>query len=502
MSKLLSRASIFLLLAALLPVASARAELPQPSILLAIMSTSPVWTTYGTFDGAQYGYSVASIGDFDNDTYDDVIVGAYKFKVSTEPVGSAFIFRGSQNGLSEIPFAQLLDPGLESGSNFGYAVAGAGDVNNDGYDDIIVGAPSHHEEIPPGQGDNGAAYLYLGSTAGTFNLSPAWSYVGPANSEFGASVAGIGDVNNDGCDDVLIGAVHYTNGQTNEGAVYLFLGSEENGLQAAPVWMVESNIATAQLGYDITGIGDSDHDTYADFAVSAPTADSLENGYDSGFVWVFYGSATVPDTLPDWTAIGTQAYAQFGFSIDNAGDVDNNGYADLIIGANGYDGNLTDQLNIGAAFVYLNNKSGTAGLNLTPDWMVTSDQVGSNFGMAVAGIGDANMDGYDDVAVGAPDYTIINDDHKGTIFVFSGSTSGPSVTPNWSASGKAKSKFGYSLAAAGDVNHDLRADLIVGAPDYMRDDKTKMGAAFVFHGMATGDLPVLNFHVFLPIIVR
>ncbi len=498
MSKLLFRASILLLLAALLPVASARAELPKPTSLLSILSSSPVWITDGTYNGAEYGRSVGSAGDVNQDGFDDVIVGSPVYQVNGQPSGTAFVFLGGPSGLSTTPYAELTTS--EKGSLFAYSVAGAGDVDNNGYDDIIVGAPSHHEDYQ-GAGDNGAAYLFLGSESG-LNLSPAWTFIGADDTQFGASVAGAGDVNGDGFADVLIGAIHYSEPQINEGAAYLFLGSA-SGLEDTPVWMLQSDLVSAQFGYDVAGVGDLNHDGYADIAISAPTVDlpalppSDLPRIDSGQVSVFLGSATGPALdAPDWIVEGSQPNMQFGSSIDGAGDVDGNGYADLLVGARGYDGALAD---VGAAYLFFNS---AGSLSATFGWFATSGQTGSGFGAAVAGLGDVNMDGYDDVGVGAPNHDG-DQSYEGMVFVYNGGPAYPSLTPTWSAGGnKSDTDFGAALASAGDVNGDDRDDLIAGAPTYMKDQKTKMGAAFVFHGMATGDLPVLNFHIFLPAIIR
>lgn len=496
MFKLLSRATILLLLAALLPVASARAEIPQPSLLNTILSSSPTWMTDGTFNGAEYGHSVASAGDINHDGFGDVVVGSPVYQVGGNPCGAAFVFLGGPSGLSSAPYAELTTS--DKGSLFAYSVAGAGDVDNNGYDDIIVGAPSHHEAYQ-GAGENGAAYLFLGSATG-LSLSPDWAFIGASDTQFGAAVTGAGDVNGDGFDDVLIGAIQYSQPEINEGAAYLFLGSE-SGLNSTPTWIMQSNQPSAQFGFDVAGIGDLNHDGYADIAISAPTADlppftpADPMRTDAGLVWVFLGSATGPNpTTPNWTAEGPQPNTLFGSSLDGAGDVDGNGYADLIVGARGYDGAQAD---IGAAYLFYN----IAGvLSPTAGWFITSDQSTSGFGSAVAGLGDVNGDGFADVAVGAPNYDG-DQSHEGMAFVYNGTSFGTMGFLIWKAGGnKAGAKFGASLASAGDVNGDNLKDIVVGAPDYKRDEKTKMGAAFLYHGIDTGGVPF--FSVFLPIIIR
>ena len=185
---------------------------------------------------------------------------------------------------------------------------------------------------------------------------------------------------------------------------------------------------------------------------------------------------------------------RFGSAVDGAGDVDANGYLDLIVGARGYD---EDEMEIGAAYLFSNS---AAGLSTMAGWMVSSDQDYSGFGISVAGLGDVNQDGYDDVAVGAQRYT---DDQReeGCVFAYRGSPLGLESSPNWMAGGdKADAGFGTSTAAAGDVNNDGKKDLIVGAPLFKFDERIVMGRAFVFHGAAAGEATI--FQVFLPSIIQ
>jgi len=119
---------------------------------------------------------------------------------------------------------------------FGNAVATAGDVNGDGYSDVIVAA----ENYDNGETDEGRAFVYLGSASG-LSFTPAWTAESnQALANFGYNVATAGDVNGDGYSDVLVGSSLYDNGETNEGRAYLYLGSP-SGLGLTPAWTAEGD---------------------------------------------------------------------------------------------------------------------------------------------------------------------------------------------------------------------------------------------------------------------
>jgi hypothetical protein len=490
MKKTLIPLLLVLLIALVLPDASSCAAVAAlEEIADSILWQVPNWYTDGIDSGVEYGGAVAGIGDVDNDTYEDIIIGAPKYLVAGERSGSAFIYLGGGGGVKDVVQRQLIPPNGISGSLFGAAVAAAGDVNGDGYDDVIVGAPYHHEV----NGHEGAVYVYHGGLGG-LTQTPAWSKIGPGNDiQFGYAVSSAGDVNHDGFDDILVGAPFYGSNSSSEGAVYLFLGSE-TGLSTEPAWIYEGGQAGATLGWIVTGIGNinPDVDDYDDIAISAPGYDDEDS--DEGLVMVFLGTATGLQAVPVWSVPGVEMGERFGSAVDGAGDVDGNGYLDLIVGARGYDGDQTD---IGAAYLFSNS---AAGLSTTASWMVSSDQDFSGFGISVAGLGDVNQDGYGDVAVGAYRYT---DDQReeGCVFAYRGSPIGLESSPNWMAGGdKADAWFGNSISSAGDVNYDGKNDLIVGAPTYKFDEHTVMGRAFVFHGAAAGEVTI--FQVFLPAIIQ
>ncbi len=482
--------TISLLVTVITAVLAAGTHTVQADLVDYLFSLTANWNDDGQFNGVDYGVSVSSAGDINGDGFADVIVGSQKYLFDGDRDGAAFVYLGNSGGLSANPHQILTTNSY--GSLFGASVSAAGDVNGDGFADVIVGAPNHKEEVS--SEPRGAAYLYSGSSGGV-SISPDWSFIGTQkDAQFGYSVSNAGDVNQDGYDDILVGATHHTNGENNEGTVFLFLGSS-SGLSSLPAWSFEGNQSGALVGYALAALGDVNGDNIDDFAVSTPTYNN-EILVDCGIVWVFVGSSDPAgiSSVPYWSVTGAQAYEYFGGSVAGAGDVNNDGYLDLIVGARGYD---EDEVDVGAAYLFTNSASG---LKSPADWHVHSSQTMSGFGISVAGLGDVNLDGYADVAVGANRFTD-GQNLEGVVFVYRGSPAGVETIPHWSGGGnKAEASFGFSIANAGDVNHDGKNDLLVGAPDYKRDEKTVMGQASLFHGMQAGE--VITYSVFLPLLAN
>src|SRR5439155_1653762 len=146
-------------------------------------------------------------------------------------MGKAYVFLGSGSGLTTGPSWQMVGASQAS-AKFGWSVAGAGDVNRDGFGDVIVGA--HLYDSDGGVADMGKAYVFLGSTTG-LTTGSAWQMLGAnaVNGMFGISVSRAGDVNGDGFGDVVVGE----DGFSGTGKAYVFLGSS-TGLTTSPVWQV------------------------------------------------------------------------------------------------------------------------------------------------------------------------------------------------------------------------------------------------------------------------
>lgn len=327
-----------------------------------------------------------------------------------------------------------------------------------------------------GETDEGKAYLFLGGPAGLAS-SPAWTAESNvAGALFGKSVAAAGDVNGDGHDDILIGAGDYSGPEVGEGKVYLFYGTA-SGATASPVWTFESNQAGAALGYPVEGLGDVNGDGYADVIVGA-------NGYtdgetEEGVAFAFYGSPSGLPATPNWTVESNNETAHMGHAVSSAGDVNGDGYDDAVVGAWNYTGAVNE---CGKAWVYL---GGPSGLSTTAVWSMEGTQEGDNYGFWAHNVGDVNNDGYSDIMVAAKRYDDVYMD-EGIAFLFLGSPTGPSTTPAWTMEGgNDECEFGDQFGPAGDVNGDGYDDLVIGA-HYYTNTQWKEGAAFLFYGEADG----------------
>lgn len=424
------------------------------------LATVSDWSNESNQDNAFYGFSVASAGDVNGDGYSDVIVGAYLYDNGQTDEGRVYIYHGSATGLNTT--ANTISESNSANAQFGYSVSTAGDVNGDGFSDVLVGGPNW--------AGNGRVYVFHGSFAG---INTIWNYSLNADGSgefFGGSVSTAGDVDGDGYSDVIIGAENYANGQTQEGRAYIFNGSS-SGLNTIYSWVTEVNQANARYGHSVSTAGDVNGDGYSDVVVGAWTYDNGQN--DEGAAWIYYGSLSgiSGSSLLEINLAG----ANFGSSVASAGDVNGDGYGDVIIGASSYS---NPQLVEGAAFAYNGSASG---IITTPSWQIQSNQAFTNLGISVATAGDVNGDGYSDVIVGAFNFDNGQTD-EGSIQVHYGSQTGLSANANWTIeSNIASANLGISVASAGDVNGDGYSDVIAGAYR-LSNGNTQEGKAFVYYG--------------------
>ena len=419
----------------------------------------PDWTAEPNQAGARFGYSVSSAGDVNGDGLLDVIIGAPYFDGGQTDEGRVYVYHNSSSGLQTTP--AWIAESDQAYAFFGGSVSQAGDVNNDGYDDVIVGA----HLFDNAQNDEGRAFVYHGSASG---LSQTADWTAEPNQDsalFANCVSTAGDVNGDGYSDVIIGAYSYDGGQNWEGRAYVYHGSA-SGLSPNADWIAESNISQACFGYSVSHAGDVNGDAYSDVIVSAPW---LSNGQpNEGRIYAYHGSASGLSSTPGWITESNQYHAFLGYAIAHAGDVNGDGYSDVITGS------LLD-----SAFVYQGSASG---LSTTPNWAAGPypNQGNTRFGQAVSSVGDVTGDGYGDVIVGA--YLFDNGQfNEGCAFVYYGSTSGLSQYADWMAEPDLQAAdFGYSVSTPGDLNNDGFSDVAIGAPSFS-NGQTSEGRVFVYY---------------------
>ena len=397
----------------------------------------------GNVPGDTFGGAVAGVGDQNGDGMADLIVGAYQSDVGGLDAGRAYVFHGGR----KIDLKAHAAFGAQAaGDLFGVSVANAGDVNKDGFADIIVGA---HENDAAGA-NAGRAYIYFGGPAG--DNKPDVILTGEAAGDaFGYSVAGAGDVNGDGYADVIVGAYENSTRADGAGRAYVYYGGSR--MDATPDLIFSGQAGGDYFGISVAGAGDVNGDGYADVAVGAYQCDI--GGTDAGRAYVFYGGPRSDDRA-NLIFTGASAGDSFGFSVAGAGDVNRDGYSDVIVGAYHNDVGGSDA---GRAYVFF----GGARPDDRPDLILTGEAAGDAFGYSVAGLGDTNGDGFSDVIVGAYG----NDaggSAAGRAYVYFGGK-GPDAVSDFTVTGEASlDNLGYAVSGVGDLDGDGMADVAVAAP--------------------------------------
>jgi hypothetical protein len=432
---------------------------------LGVGQTVPIWECAGDEQStANYGRSVSDAGDVNGDGYDDWLVGAHSYSTTNSNAGKAYLYLGSASGLSTTP-AWTSSGNDQVDAYYGRSVSGVGDVNNDGYDDWLVGADGYDTS----NANAGRAYLYLGSSS-ISGTTPFWTSSGQdqANANYGQSISGAGDINGDGYSDWLVSAPFYDNSPGwDQGRVYLYLGS--SSISGTTFSWTDSgdNQSGSNYGYSVSGAGDVNGDGFDDWLVGAYNYDT--SNVDAGKAYLYLGRDSSISLISEkWRSSGDDVFnGYFGSSVSSAGDVNGDGYDDWLVGAYYY--TITTpyvRSTAGKAYLYL----GSENIRYTENAWNSSgdDQTSAWYGRSVSNAGDINGDGFDDWLIGADIYdtTYIN---AGKVYLYLGSSDISGTIPSWTSSGdndQASTTYGYSVASAGDVNGDGLSEWLVGAYNY------------------------------------
>jgi hypothetical protein len=425
-----------------------------------------------TGSGAQpVGVDVAIVPDMNGDGYDEVAVGASApnrvYVVLGGPDGW-----GMRMGLALNNPAIITYTGDNTGDLAGFGVAGVGDVNGDGFGDLLVGAPFNDV----GGSNAGAIYVVFGSASlSSTNLGTFPIMIGEAaGDEAGRYVAPAGDVNADGYQDMLVGIPGQDSAGANAGAVYLILGSGTIGNASLGSKIKYTGEAAGDMaGGGMDGLGDMNGDGYMDFVAGAPSNDDgISQG---GAAYVILGSS-----IPAGGSLGGQVqytgwvnFQSTGQEVSAAGDFNGDGFADLMVGGTGATPGVA--LVLGSATPVNASLSGSvfyAGSH-------GANVVGSHKSMGYGG--DINGDGYGDVLIGSES----DSGNSGAVYLAYG-TANPanaSLTTLPKLAGVAAGdSLGSVVRGNGDVNGDGLADIVIGTMGNDEGGANAGGAYLIFGG--------------------
>ena len=406
------------------------------------------------------GRSVTIAGDLNGDGYDDLVVGGGDESVSGG--WKVYIFFGGP-AMDTIPDLTLKSS--VSDEMFGISVAYAGDLNGDGYDDLIVGAYNGNILAGPAIGK---AYIFFGGPA--MDSIPDVILVGEASGDgFGRTVACAGDVNGDGYPDVIVAAPYSSAAGLNDGRALIYFGGAV--VDSLPDVIITGSVYTENLGNSVAGAGDVNGDGYDDVIIGAWTND-LVGGNNGGKAYLYLGGPSM-DNVIDLSYNGIASFDYFGVWVAGVGDVNGDGYDDLLITARGV--NARGRV----ALFY-----GGASLNTVVDLTLNGEAALNYFGDRTAPAGDINGDGHADLIVAAEGYN----NYTGKVYVYFGGASMDTVADMSFTGEAAGDRFGSGVAGGGDLNGDGFPDIVVGA--YRNSNGgTYSGRVYVYLSSA-GPLPI------------
>jgi len=452
---------------------------PSRSLQLNLsLSNAPIGSFIGEDSGDLSGYSVTDVGDVNGDGLGDILIGAPENEIGGVRFGQTYLILGKESGWSldlSLSEASASFYGENSDDYSGYSLSGVGDVNNDGFDDFIIGAMGNDD----GGSNAGKTYLIMGKSIGWSmytDLSTAdASFIGEDESDVaGYAVSGAGDVNGDGYDDILIGAYSDEEGGEYAGQTYLIFGkgsgwSKNFDLSNADASFIGEG-ADDCSGYSISGVDDVNNDGFDDILIGA--WGNGVGGSHNGQSYLIFGkeSGWSMDTnlsKADASFIGENEGDWSGFSVSGVGDVNGDGFSDILIGAYPNDESYNTAGQTYLIFGKNNGWSMDSSLS-TSDASFLGENIGDSSGASISGAGDVNSDGYDDILIGAY-RSSEGGDYAGQTYLIFGKPSGWTMDIILSESDasfigeETEDQAGISVSGAGDVDGDGYDDILIGA---------------------------------------
>ncbi len=403
----------------------------------------------GDSAGSRLGYGVAGIGDQNGDGYDDIIAGASGDQ-------KVYLYYGG-SPMDSIPDMVLRSRGNDEilTSRLSYA----GDVNGDEAGDFMIYVSRYYAEEP------GVIYIYFGGPL--LDTIPNVILVGENFLDgFGCSLSTAGDVNSDGYDDVIVSAVNYPN-ETMQGKVYIFLGGPD--MDSIPDWTVVGDSARSGLGISVSGGGDINGDGYDDVVIGG-----MKGTPSPDYFRLYFGGQEM-DTIPDFVLDEEHLSYRISSEVSVIGDVNGDEYADIICG-----GGYWDSLGyIYRAYIFYGGQE----VDTIPDVILEDGNVWWGPQGPFPQAGDINRDGYADVLAGNPS----GFGDLGAVLVYlGGRIMDGKLDVGFNGFSGSYEGCGKSVGRAGDVNGNGIDDILFGAPGlYTPPYENSEGRVMVFSGDTT-----------------